>query len=403
MQTNTVPVLTARLPEARAALDKLVRRAKRLGVAGVGYTVGDEYTVERKIGDYFRPRKVNISYTNLEVSTEPLKVGDYAFVARLEVTPSGTLVDGVPGVALEPRWMHWGGDCEHCKVSRVRRHLFVVADTAGRQIAVGRSCLRAFLGMDTPSSIAAHFAFWAEVTGGEFGGFGKAPYMVPVMEILSLTATAVRLHGWCSVSAAETSGGEATAVRVACYLGPRPRPTRDQYGVPDDSAGQDWDAAHAARSDADEEVAQKVYEYVRDGLAATSSYAHNLKVLFHAGAILEPKRLRIVVSAYGTWARTQERPAAAPQVMSEWVGEVGARLRNLEAIFEGSVVIGSNEFGDVVLNRFRTTTGDRLKWFSGRSVRLPDGTPVRLTGTVKKHDSYNGQRETLLSRCIVQN
>jgi hypothetical protein len=398
---QTVTVLTRRLPEAQSALDKLVRKAARLGVKGVGYTVGRAWEQEKVYLDAsgFR-RRYTEYWTDLEVSAEPLKVGDYTFVARLEVTPDGTLVDGVPGAALEPKWMTWAGDCEHCRVNRRRSHLFVVQDAkTGRQMAVGRSCLRAFLGTDTPSEIAAHFAFWGEVseTGEEstFGGF-RTGFTQPLDLILAMTSVAVRMFGWCSKAKAAERECESTASHVYFVLGrPRPRDSRP--------LGELWDRMWKERSAQDEETAAKVLAYIRsDAFSGEGEYAHNLKILFQRDCITDEKRLGLIVSAYAAWMKTQAKPEVpAPVREQQWVGEVGQRLKALPVELLDYRVIGENAYGNVVLVTFRTQEGDLLKWFTGASPRESVHTQVRLTGTVKAHNEYLGRRETLLTRCVI--
>jgi hypothetical protein len=42
-----------------------------------------------------------------------------------------------------------------------------------------------------------------------------------------------------------------------------------------------------------------------------------------------------------------------------------------------------------------------LTWFASKGV-LQEGDTVLLTGTVKKHDEYNGQKQTIMTRCKTE-
>lgn len=410
--TKTVTVLRARLPEARDALDKLVRKAARHGVQGIGYTVARHWDEIKTRRDWTgRDREYTVEWTDLEISSGPLKVGDHSFLAKLEVTADGTLVDKLPGVELDAKWMTWAGDCEHCRVSRARKHLFVVQDNAtGTQLAVGRSCLRAFLGTDTPSEIAAHFAFWSDVGGGGgegdegWGGFRSYKYAQSIISIVAMTAVVVRLFGWCSKAQAANDGTTTpTSARVAFALSKRPQP--DRYG---DSAGLLWDRIRAAYSEEDESTAAKIMTWVREAMRPANEYTHNLRIIFAQDQIFDPKREALVVSAYAAWDRAQGAEICKREDSngheSQWVGTVGKRFRDLPVVFDGSKTIGTDGFGgEKVLISFRTEAGDTIKWFTNSGLResVNRGDKLLLTGTVKDHKEYQGKKETTASRCIV--
>lgn len=409
--TKTVQVLRARLPEAQAALEKLVRKAARHGLHGIGYTVARHWEEVKTRRDWTgRDRKYTVEWTDLEVTSGPLKVGSHSFLARLEVTPDGTLVDKLPGVELDAKWMTWGGDCEHCRVSRARKHLFVVQDnTCGKQLAVGRSCLRAFLGTDTPSEIAAQFAFWSDFGGGGgeddgWGGFGSFKYAESIASIVAMTAVVVRLFGWCSKAQAEKDGSlSPTSARVAFAMDKRPKPDRNG-----DAAGMLWDRIRAAYSDEDEGTAAAIIAWVRDSMRPTNEYTNNLRIIFTHDRILDPKRHALVVSAYAAWdrARGEEIRKGEESIpsASAWVGTVKQRIRDLPVFYDGSKAIGTDSFGgEKVLVSFLTEAGDTIKWFTNAGLRetLNRGDKLLLTGTVKDHMEYRGKKETTFSRCIV--
>lgn len=412
MKTATITVLAERLKEAQQALDKFIAKAKRLGVQGLAYRVARQWEQRRSRMDWTgRERTSVIHWADLEVSAAPLTVGNYTFLAKLEVTPAGVLVDQVPGtVELESKWMHWGGDCEHCRVSRARKHLFVVQEvSSGRQMAVGRSCLRVFLGTDSMSTIAAYFAFWGSVSGSEgddeggWGGMRVHRYVKNIESILAMTAVAVRLFGWCSKSQAESAVLTATADYVGLGLGDAPR--LGPHG--DDSEYRLWERLRREYCEQDEEQAQRIIAWVREGMPKVTPYEHNLAVLFADTCIYDGKRLALVVSAYAAWHRANEetfRKTAPTLPQSEWLGKEKERLRDLPVNFDGAFVVGANAYGETVLVSFHTDEGHVLKWFTNKGLGRPAETGERLllTGTVKKHDEYKGVRQTVLTRCEIQ-
>ena len=85
---------------------------------------------------------------------------------------------------------------------------------------------------------------------------------------------------------------------------------------------------------------------------------------------------------------------------SEYVGEVGERLRNLTAVYK-SVRGFSGAYGYVNIYTFNCGE-DILVWFTTKELNLEKGAVVDLTATVKKHEEFRGVKTTQLSRAIVK-
>lgn len=93
------------------------------------------------------------------------------------------------------------------------------------------------------------------------------------------------------------------------------------------------------------------------------------------------------------------REAEGPS-LSEYVGEVGERLRHLTAIFKSTRGF-MGKYGWTNIHTFQI--GENvLVWFSACDIDLEYGTVVDLSGTVKKHEEFRGVKTTQLSRCIVK-
>lgn len=405
MEVKTVRILAARFPEAKAALDKIIRRARRLGLTDFSYTAGDPYPVEKRRVDIVgRATTYTVDYQDLMVTGAALKIGDHEFLARLEVTPDGVLVDRLPTVTdLDPRFMHTDGSCEHCRLGRDRRHLFVLRDRrSGAQIQVGRQCLRPYLGVDNPAAIAQGFATWGEILGvvDEMSEFGPQVWVGYINDWLQAASVAIKLKGW--VSSKMAADGTLAPTHATAHLamcGPDKASTDHGRRLAEELRAE-W-RAHAAEHQLNAQQARRWLEEQ----AADSEYIHNLKVLAARDFFTDPRRVPIVVSLMGSYlravgaARTAEHKASAE---SRPVGDVDARLRDLEVVLEKNILVSENQWGPQYLLKFRTMQGDILCWFTGKFHSIPDGTRCRLTGTVTKHQRYENQMQTMLGRCIVQ-
>ena len=93
------------------------------------------------------------------------------------------------------------------------------------------------------------------------------------------------------------------------------------------------------------------------------------------------------------------KEAAGPS-LSEFVGEVGQRLRNKTAIYVSTRGF-AGMYGWTNIHTFQIGE-DVLVWFTACEVEAEVGAPVILSGTVKKHEEFRGVKTTQLSRCIVK-
>lgn len=120
---------------------------------------------------------------------------------------------------------------------------------------------------------------------------------------------------------------------------------------------------------------------------------------------LSPKQMKWVRNLPREMAKRAKAREDAQEARrgSEWVGDVGERLRGLSVtvMFETHI---ESEWGGSKLVKFSDADGNEFGWFgSGLSIwDLKKGDEVILTGTVKKHDTYQGIKQTMLSRCSIE-
>ena len=72
---------------------------------------------------------------------------------------------------------------------------------------------------------------------------------------------------------------------------------------------------------------------------------------------------------------------------SEWIGEVGDRLKELPVTLVG--VYGFNgRYGYSQVVKFKDENGNILTWFTAVNITVEVGSTCKLSGTIKKHDQY---------------
>jgi len=86
--------------------------------------------------------------------------------------------------------------------------------------------------------------------------------------------------------------------------------------------------------------------------------------------------------------------------LSEYVGEVGERLRNLTVVFSSRRGYTSR-YGWT--NIFTFKCGDNVfTWFTSSEPEIEVGNTYDMTATVKKHEEFRSVKTTVVSRCILR-
>lgn len=87
-------------------------------------------------------------------------------------------------------------------------------------------------------------------------------------------------------------------------------------------------------------------------------------------------------------------------ITGTFVGEIGERLRNMNAIFEHMVPYSSS-YGDANIYHFNVD-GAQLVWLTSVYKDLEEGETYNLSGTVKDHKVYGNVKTTYLNRCTIK-
>lgn len=81
---------------------------------------------------------------------------------------------------------------------------------------------------------------------------------------------------------------------------------------------------------------------------------------------------------------------------NEWLGAEGQKITAKVKVVSTRLIDGP--YGTSQLVKMEDDNGNNLTWFNSGANRLEDGANLTITGTVKKHDMYQGQKQTALTR-----
>lgn len=396
---------------------QLVKKARKLKVQDPSFKVVATKIIPAVIhqGVVERP---GYEVQVVEVSGQAPKLAGWSFVAVLQHEEVGNIVRRVPGteeLKLSVDLRTAAPYCGHCKTARRRNDTYVVAHDDGRQLQIGRNCLKDFTGHDSPEAIAR----WAELLAafreaedcfdeeGGFGGGGSGENHAEISSYLAHVACTIRVTGeWLSrTKAREFDQGHRATANVAWSLRFPSAEDRKSYSDRREPFPypSDADAARAARA---LEVAAEHFESEEAAGRELSDYEHNLRIVIECRSV-SFRSCGIAASVISFSERLlgqkMERQKAAN---SEFQGVIGKRSDFVLSVTR-IVDITSDLYGTSHLHLMQDTAGNRFTWKTA-SACLDVGSTYKVKGTVKKHDIYSRDpkfpavKQTVLSRCKTE-
>jgi hypothetical protein len=404
MITRTFEILKYKKDALIDSIKKFNKKARKLNVAPMEPVFGEErvhsfYTNEAAevmgILTKIPYIEVTVSYEIPKLNGwELVSVFDYeAYVDEQDQRHKAVFTSTVPGKELPFEYQDKEDiGCEHCGHRRYRVKSFLVQHESGEYKEVGSTCLKDFLGHD-PSSfiyycgIQDKLADWEEEYSERSGS--REEYAYDLSGVLALTSAVIKKYGWVSRSEAYEANGAvtATADNVSYFLH-----TPDEKIDPKD---------RIEIEDEDREIAAKTLEYFTSLEKQDNDYIMNCLRVIKIDRVTD-KRLGIACSMIQVYRRHVEKEIEkANELPSEWFGNVGNRLEDCEVLCTFKTHCDTM-YGMSTLYKFMDNDGNIFKTFySGHTWSVEQEEKVKLWGTVKKHDEWNGKKETLLTRCKV--
>lgn len=377
MEVN-VPV--ENLERLMAHVATLNKRAKRLGCTPLTVFTGNRFM--QKVGvDVKGPNGPHRHEYTTEIVPVKLfgdapKLNGWRLVAVVNFLERGAapLVKVLPGETVPASFRDANGFCEHCRTDRWRKDVFVcLNETTGKFIQVGRNCVQDFLGADV-NSLLARAGILASLDLRDFESVGMGNRML-TNEFMAAAACSTRIDGFHK-SASEFP----TKHRVQHILStnpPKNTPKIEQQDREFATAAIEW----AANQDS----------------ATCSDYYASLRAVALCLAIDE-RAYGIAASlpqAYRRHLGEQAEKAQAVANPSAFVGTSGQRV-DMSLIVTRIFAVPGWEF--FIVN-MKDDEGNVLVWKTSNKGDLVEGTRYAVRGTIKAHKTYQGTKQTELSRC----
>jgi hypothetical protein len=399
--SRTFQVLLSRKAGVEAGLTQLTKRAIKKSLPTLTWAWGKAYTQREHTGEGPCSQAnhcegcQNVGRVPLTLVGETPRFQGWTFLAALEHMDGENVVRAVPGHDVPVAYRTRGPVCDHCHAARRRNETYVLHHATKGHTQVGSTCIGDFLGSDDAGKLAASATYVAAMRAlAEEGlkGSGASSNDLTLGAYLPMVAWCVREQGWVSRTAAREQGGNATANRALTYLFDKKLAKEASAAPTEEDTAMGTAAALWAETLTDAEVN-----------AENGDYLHNLRVIAR-NAIVSYKSAGLagsmVVAHQRTMGRAKARTERAARKPSEFVGTVKTR-QAFGAVTLDFVTGYQTAFGYTTVLKFLTDEGNVLTWKATSTdiARQDVGKKYDLTGTVKKHEEYKGQKQTILNRC----
>lgn len=390
-----IPSFNLGLLDQKLAL--LNRKAGKLGCTPITTKVLSVARREVQTEDW----KAVVTFYEIQVDGIAPKFSDWEFVGTLEHTEAGNIVRSVPGQTLPETFRSVSAKCDHCETVRSRKDTYVVRhQTTGEFKQVGHSCVRDFLGHNSPEHLAWLASLIRELREVSEDMAHKESKQFTTEDFLQIAAEVVIRHGFVSKKAAQTyaekSEGKAhletTSGRAWQYLNPTPEMKRKS-----DTLVPSAEALSLVTN-------SLLYAEALSTKSNLSEYEHNLLMACRKEFVTS-RDCGFLASLIGSYQRhvgeLAEKKRKADESPSQWIGQIEKRETFELTVVGEHVFDGFQSFSETLyLYRMQDVNGNVCIWKTANK-RLEVGKSYKLKSTVKKHDLWNGIKQTVLQRCAI--
>jgi hypothetical protein len=413
---NTLVLNTAVTHLFEKKVDRVNRKAAKLGMAPVSYTLGE--TFEKKvdadtIGSYLKVdektgKKVRVAlYTEVALEGEAPVIEGYQFIATVDLRGNTPMVKRHPAAPKDidlTEFFNNDGHCDHCGWNRNRHDVLILRNTeTGELIQIGRSCAADFFRSKDASAMVA-VSDWIEAYGNVTETSSRAEPATSVLRMFEVAAAVVRKFGWVSSKAVwEDDSLIPTRGRVWANLFPWPKMrAEDRVKVTDE----------------DREEAKVVMDWLRrrfldKPLEDCNEFERNVKAAVEGTEtmpLVRDKNLNYLIWGIAGYKRDLQKEAEERRrrmekakliAESEWVGTLKKR-EDFTATLQSKRGFGT-QFGVKYLLNFRDDDGNVIVWWgtNDTAARMVVGNTYTIKATVTKHDEYRGVKQTTVSRAAL--
>lgn len=375
------------MPELEKKIISISKRGSKIGTGPIVLQILTKTVEQNDDGS------VNV-FNHVTFTGDIPKIEGWEFLARIDHnndrTGASNLIYTAPDKELPAEYRSNPADCDHCVKTRKRRDTFILRNTASGELKqIGRTCIKDFIGHD-PKHILMMFEYLrrAATLTKEYTDIPtdmNNHRFINLQIFLGFVARAIRKNGWTSKSVAHENGSISTCSYALDDMFPANRASIYEVKPTDD----------------DKDVASAAIQHVLGLDKDKNDYIHNIVTIAETGYVdwKATGYAASIVRVYQNYLeRLKEESNRVDTSNSKHVGERKERLElSVRIIFKR---IFNGYYGTTTIIKMFSDDGDVFVTFSTGNFNPNMDDILKIRGTVKDHQSYKGESQTILNRVV---
>jgi hypothetical protein len=379
-------ILAHRFPELQDQVAKFNKKALKWNLPPVEVTVLETKVEERSITTRVEGEEVTETYRvevlHLEITGQTPRIAGWSIHSKIQPSDvkGQNFVFTTQNHKQDETLRYKPLFCDHCQSARLKKTGYWIEHEDGRKILVGATCLKDFLPAVNIESLLQYLDNFSKIGLGDDDEDRppRGEWLYPTRDAIADALRSIQLRGFVSKTKAQDTFVDPTSIDI----NPGPKVHAEMF------KGVDFDAHYKL---VDECIA--FLKALNDG----TDFFYNVKLAV-ASEYVKPKLHGYLAAAVSIWLRdvAAQREKGAGE-LNEWWGTVGARitLRELRLTY---LTASEGIYGTTYIHRFLDKEGRLFVWFGSKELG-PTGQTYNVKATIKKHDVYNGRKQTIIARC----
>jgi hypothetical protein len=347
------------------------KKAIKLGCPEIKYDVSAPFikTIEH----------VEYEFVTVTIDESIIKVGNYSVIGRIDEVEGSVIPSGFSDMKKYRNVSMT--ECDHCNVSRVRKHLVIVSDGTN-EMKIGSTCLNDFVGHASALSFIASIGWVMNlqdtVDEEGFGRVSSSAAVYPIKEVLSYGAAVVRMDGrYISKKTAEENGSFWTTKDSVCDA---------MFGKKSEIRYTEQDVA----------TVQSALAWFENTQQPDTDFFYNLTTLLTKNYI-PVKMFGYVLALFPVYFKGIEEKESANKP-SEFIGNVGDKKVSMKVVCKRIIpLVGA--YG--VSNMYIFKSGDNIVTYISASFKAEIGEVLNIQATIKDHSVYQNTKQTVITRAKI--
>ncbi len=328
----------------------------------------------------------------ISIPTELVQIAGTRVIARIERIGGLNMVTRIGGKTEHNLDQYRDAPiaCQHCNLKRSRKGSWVCCTSDGSVIQVGDTCVDLYFGINVEQILSALYRVHSILDSDEYFGSGRTHE--PIAHFINLCVWAAATQGFVTRKQADLSGGSSTSEEslwLASPVSSNNHNARLEHREKNEQATE-WLTENDMLN-----AYEKVVDYWIEH-ETPAEFEHNCRVAVLSGTL---RHQGLVAYAAKMWFDSVTEQAAAPESLSQYVGEIGKReVFNLTV---KSLFSYDTQYDITTMIIFSDQQGNCLVWKASGNPGLTVGESYSVKSTVKNHTEYKGTKQTLLTRCAI--